>query len=59
MKASRVVIPLNGVPFLEMRSVVSHNTSGREKEEKEKDIVECFSIRPDVHGTMICGKKNL
>ena len=30
--AVRPVIASNGVPFLQMRSVESHNTSGREKE---------------------------
>ena len=33
--ALRPVIPSNGVPFLQLRSVGSHSTSGREKEEKK------------------------
>jgi hypothetical protein len=36
MKAVRTVFASNGVPYLQMRSVVSHNTSGREKEGKKK-----------------------
>ena len=34
--AMRPVIALNGVPFLLIRSVVSHSTSGREKEGKKE-----------------------
>jgi hypothetical protein len=42
--AVRPVIASNGVLFLQMRSVGSHSTSGREKEEnKGKDVVKsCF-----------------
>ena len=32
MKALRPVVVSNGVPFLQMRYVGSHSTSGREKE---------------------------
>ena len=34
--AVRPVIALNGVPFLQMRSVGSHSTSGKEKEGKRE-----------------------
>ena len=34
-EAVRLVIGSNGVPFLQMRSVVSHRTSGMEKEGKD------------------------
>jgi hypothetical protein len=36
MKGLCDVIASNGVPFLQMRSVGSHSTSGREKEGKEE-----------------------
>ena len=36
--AVRPVIASNGVPFLQMRSVGSHSTSGREKEGKNERI---------------------
>ena len=36
MKAVRPVILSNGVPSLQMRSVVSHSTSGIEKEAKKE-----------------------
>jgi hypothetical protein len=36
MKAVRPVITSNGVPYLQMRSVGSHSTSGREKEGKKE-----------------------
>ena len=32
MKAVRPIIASNGVPYLQMRSVASYTTSGREKE---------------------------
>ena len=37
MKPGRPVIVSNGVPYLQMRSVGSHTTSGREKEGKRKE----------------------
>ena len=36
MKAVRPVIAANGVPYLQMRSIGSHSTSGREKEGKKE-----------------------
>ena len=39
MKAVRSVIASNGVPYLQMRSVGFHGTSGREMEEKDKGSV--------------------
>ena len=36
MKAERTVIASNGVPYLQIRSVGSHNTAAREKERKGK-----------------------
>ena len=39
MNAVRPVIASNGVPYLQMRSVVSYSTSGREKEgNKERSV---------------------
>jgi hypothetical protein len=35
-RAVRPVITSNGVPFLQMRSIGSHSTSGREKEGKKE-----------------------
>ena len=43
MKAVRPVIASNGVPYLQMRSVGSYNTSGREKEGmKERTSIHKF-----------------
>ena len=36
MKGVRPVIASNGVPFLQMRSVESHSTSGREEEGRDE-----------------------
>ena len=38
IKAVRPVIALNGVPYLQMRSVGSHSTSGRDKKEEKERI---------------------
>ena len=50
MKAVQPTIASNGVPYLQMKSVRSHSTSGREKEGKEergkgKDIF-CVCMEP-------------
>ena len=39
IKAVRPVIASNGVPYLQMRSVGSHSTSGRKKEGNDLDSV--------------------
>jgi hypothetical protein len=39
MKAVPPVMSLNGVPYLQMRSVGSHSTSGREKEGMGRSLV--------------------
>jgi hypothetical protein len=44
MNAVRPVIASYGVPLPQMRSVESHNTSGREKEGKRKGLVEVKSF---------------
>ena len=36
----QTIIASNGVPFLQMRSVASHSTSGREKEGKKEGMGE-------------------
>ena len=38
MKDVRPVISSNGVPFVQIKSVGSHSTSGREKEGKKEKI---------------------
>ena len=43
MKAVQPVIVLNGVPYLQMMSVGSHRTSGREKERKKERKKEGFT----------------
>ena len=37
MKAMRQVIPSNGVPYLQIRSIESHIAPGKEKEERKKE----------------------
>ena len=44
MKAVRIVVALNGVPYLQMRSVESHSTSAMEKEEKKEMVGWVFNI---------------
>ena len=38
MKAVRPIIASNGVPYLQMRSVGTHSTSGMEKKEMKERI---------------------
>ena len=42
--AVRPVIASNGIPFLQMRSVGAHSTSGREKEEEKERTGFCPNI---------------
>ena len=56
MKAMRIVFTSNWVPYLQMRSVGSHRTAGREKEGKT-ERTGLVRLLPAVHGAT--GEENI
>ena len=57
VKAVRLFIASDGVPYLRMVSIGLHSTSGRKKVKKERMLTDIKS-RPVVHGAMGRGQKS-